>query len=247
MELVGELALIFAAIAAGGLLKGAIGAGAPILAVPVMALFFDVQLAVAVMVIPNLLSNLWQVWHYRREALPAPFLRGMALSGALGALFGSALLVTAPPDILLAAVAITVFVYIVFRLARPGWTLSYDTALRVVWPVGLAGGTMQGALGLSAPVSVSFMNAMNLERLTFLASISVYFATMSLAQVPVLWAAGILDRTAALYGVLAVVPLFGAMPVGAWLARHVSRRTFDRVVLTLLALIAARMLLKVLG
>ncbi len=247
MDVIGEFALIFAAIAAGGVLKGAIGAGAPILAVPVMAVFFDVRLAVAVMVIPNLLSNLWQAWHYREARLPVRFIGVFAAAGAAGAGVGSWLLATAPPDLLLVAVAAAVLAYIGFRMARPGWTLAYGTALRAVLPVGLAGGVMQGAIGLSAPVALTFMNAMKLERAVFVATISVYFAAMSAAQAPVLWAYGILDAQVAIYGVLALVPLFGAMPVGAWLARHLSRQVFDRVILGLLAVLALRMLWKALG
>ena len=41
---------VLTALALGGLVKGATGAGAPLVAVPVMAAFFDVRVAVAVMV-----------------------------------------------------------------------------------------------------------------------------------------------------------------------------------------------------
>lgn len=37
----------------GGILKGATGAGAPLLAVPAIALLFDVPFAIVVMVIPD--------------------------------------------------------------------------------------------------------------------------------------------------------------------------------------------------
>ena len=181
-ELLGEFALIFVALALGGLLKGAIGAGAPVVAVPVMALFFDVQLAVVVMVIPNLVSNLWQGWQHRAQMLPRRFTLGLALSGAIGAGTGSVILAVVPSDVLLLVVAVMVLFFILFRLARPDWGLSYPAALKLVWPAGFLAGNLQGATGVSAPVSISFLSAMRLDRLAFLATISVFFALMSVVQ-----------------------------------------------------------------
>lgn len=101
---------------------------------------------------------------------------------------------------------------------------------------------MQGAGGLSAPVSVTFLNAMKLERSEFIATIAVFFLTMSFVQIPALAALGILTPERAAMSLLATIPLFGAMPIGAWLARRISRETFDRVILALLAVIALRLL-----
>ena len=61
-----SLAALFLAFALGGIVKGATGAGAPVVAIPVIAIFFDVQLAVIIMAVPNLISNLLQIIHYRK-------------------------------------------------------------------------------------------------------------------------------------------------------------------------------------
>ena len=247
MELTGEMALISLALAAGGFLKGATGAGAPVVAVPVLVLFFDVPFAVAVMVIPNAVSNLWQGWRHRASALPARFTWGFGLISAGGAVLGSAILAHSPPEALLVAVAAAVFGYIAFRLARPDWVLGYAGALRLLWPAGVASGILQAATGISAPVILSYFNAMRLKRETFIGSISVAFGLMSIVQVPTLLWYGILDSQRALYGTLAILPLLAAMPLGAWAIRYLPTKLFDRVILGLLALIALRMIWKSLG
>ncbi|MAQ83589.1 MAG: hypothetical protein CMH12_10185 [Maritimibacter sp.] len=246
-ELLGEFALIFVALALGGLLKGAIGAGAPVVAVPVMALFFDVQLAVVVMVIPNLVSNLWQGWQHRAQMLPRRFTLGLALSGAIGAGTGSVILAVVPSDVLLLVVAVMVLFFILFRLARPDWGLSYPAALKLVWPAGFLAGNLQGATGVSAPVSISFLSAMRLDRLAFLATISVFFALMSVVQIPVLWAYGLMDWQRTAYGIAAIVPLLAFMPVGNYIARFVPPKLFDRIIMVLLTLVALRMIWKALA
>lgn len=230
------------AMAAGGFLKGAIGAGSPVIAVPVLALAYDVPFAVAIFTLPNLFSNLWQGWAYRAERISTRFTVVFAGTGAVGAFFGSLLLAWLSGELLLAVVAMVVFVYIAVRLARPHWVLSRARADGLAGPAGLLGGVMQGAGGISAPVSVTFLNAMKLERGQFIATISIFFAAMSAVQIPTLWSLGILTPERAGLSALAAIPLFGAMPVGAWAARHVSKERFDRIILVLLAVIALRLL-----
>ena len=56
-----------------GILKGATGAGAPIITIPVISAFYDVRLAVVLMVVPNFLSNIQQLYHFRKSILPLFF------------------------------------------------------------------------------------------------------------------------------------------------------------------------------
>ena len=101
---------------------------------------------------------------------------------------------------------------------------------------------MQGAGGISAPVSVTFLNAMRLPRAEFIATISVFFVTMSIVQIPSLAYLGILTIDRSLMAMAAAVPLFLSMPVGEWAARHMSKVVFDRIILILLAAIAVRLI-----
>ncbi len=236
------IALAVAALAAGGVLKGAVGAGSPILAVPILALLYDVPTAVAIFTMPNILSNLWQGWAYRAHRISPRFLWTFAGAGAVGAGLGSIILAVLKGDLLLAIVAGVVFIYIGVRLAKPDWVLGRAQGQRLAGVAGFVGGVMQGAGGISAPVSVTFLNAMRLERAEFIATISVFFVAMAVVQIPALWSLGILTPERIGLSFLAAVPLFGAMPLGAWLARHISREKFDRIILWLLAAIALRLL-----
>lgn len=231
-----------AAMAGGGVLKGAIGAGAPILAVPILALLYDVPFAVAMFIMPNILGNLWQSWLYRAHVLPRRFLFLFAGGGAVGVFLGSLVLAWLPGDLLLAGLAAVVFLYLGVRLAKPGWVLNRRTGERLAMPAGLLGGLMQGAGGVSAPASVTFLNAMRLDRLEFIATIAVFFVVMGLVQLPTLVAFGIFTPERAALSLAAAVPLFGAMPLGAWLARHLSKEVFDRIILALLTVIALRLM-----
>ncbi|MFV0245755.1 MAG: sulfite exporter TauE/SafE family protein [Qingshengfaniella sp.] len=237
-----HLLIAFAGIAAGGLMKGAVGAGAPIIGVPVLALIYDVPLAVAIFSFPNLLSNLWQGWAFRRFQVSGRFVWIFAVAGMVGVLAGTVLLATLSDEILMGAVGVMTLVYMALRLSRPDWVLGRAEATRLVGVAGFLGGILQGAAGVSAPVSVSFLNAMRMDRTEFIATISVFFAALSLVQVPALWSLNILTPDRLLLSCVAMVPLFGMMPVGAWLARKLSAGTFDKIILGVLLVLALRLL-----
>jgi len=237
-----DLLLAAFGIGLGGVLKGATGAGAPVVGVPVLVLLFNVPTAIALFTIPNLATNVWQGWRFWKHRISTKFTLLFAGSGALGAGVGSLLLAFLPGDVLMGVVASVVLLYIAFRLARPDWRLADRPARRLAAPAGFVGGMLQGAGGLSAPVSVTFLNAMRLERAQFIATIAVFFVAMSVVQIPTLAGLGILTPHLALMSLGAMVPLFAGMPVGAWLARHVSKEAFDRVILALLAIIALKLL-----
>jgi len=230
----------------GGVLKGATGAGAPIIAVPVLALIYDVPLAVAVFAVPSLLSNVWQGWRYRAAQESRSFVWWFAGMAVFGTILGSFLLVTLPSEFLMAVVSALVFLYIGFRLMRPDWQLSERAAGRIVAPAGFLGGMLQGAAGLSAPISLTFLNAMKMERTRFIATVSVFFAMTAITQIPTLYGLGVMTPELFVLSLLACIPMFGGMPVGAALARRFSKKTFDAVMLVILAVVASRLVLEAL-
>ncbi len=233
---------ILAALCLGGILKGATGAGTPVVAVPVIAAFLDVRTAVIIMVIPNLATNIWQQWQFRKYRLPKRFAATYAIAGGIGALIGTTMLATLPPKTLSMVLVATVFAYVALRLARPAFRLAFELASKFVLPVGIVGGILQGVAGISAPVTISFLNAMRLERPVFIATISAYFAAMTLTQIGTMFAHGMLTYQLLGLGTAALVPILATIPLGSWMARHMSAQLFDRVILIMLSLLALRML-----
>lgn len=241
------LAIAFLCLAAGGVLKGATGAGAPVLAVPALAMMFDVRFAVVAMVVPNLLTNILQAWRFRGEKLSRRFIWSFAIAGGLGMIVGTVMLSVFPAKYLSLMVALGVVIYIVLRLSRPDWMIGPALAERLSLPVGLAGGLLQGASGISAPVSLTFLNAMRLERPVFISTVSVFFVAVTSVQLPALAYAGIMTWQGLAISFAAMLPILAFMPVGSALARRFSRHAFDRAILVLLAALAVKLVYDALG
>ena len=233
---------IFTAFALGGILKGATGAGAPIITIPVIAAFYDVRIAVIIMVIPNLLTNIGQLYQFRKTILPSFFTVSFALGGGIGAFLGTILLVSLPIKILTLSVAIIVIIYILLKIAVPSWKLVYGKAKKLVFIMGAGGGVLQGSAGLSAPISITFLNSMKLERNQFIPTISVYFGVMSIFQMPTLYYYDFLNIEIIIVSIMSTIVLMCFMPLGSWIAKSISKETFDKVTLILLGFIALRII-----
>ena len=236
------LIAILIAFALGGILKGATGAGAPIITIPVIAAFYDVRIAVIIMVIPNLLTNIGQLYQFRKTILPFFFTVSFALGGGIGAFLGTILLVSLPIKILTLSVAIIVIIYILLKIAVPTWKLVYGKAKKLVFIMGAGGGVLQGSAGLSAPISITFLNSMKLERNQFIPTISVYFGVMSIFQMPTLYYYDFLNIEIIIVSIMSTIVLMCFMPLGSWIAKSISKETFDKVTLILLGFIALRII-----
>ena len=111
-----ELAVILAAITLAYFVKGVVGMGGPLLAIPVIASVTDVQHAVVVLSLANLISNGWLLWEHRRGAagtgfVMIPFLTASTVITVLGTW-----LLTALDDRVLAPIVAVVIVAYVARV-----------------------------------------------------------------------------------------------------------------------------------
>ena len=242
-----SVAAIAFALFLGGVLKGAVGMGSPLIAVPVMASFVDVRVAVAVLVLPNLATNVWQLWTFRKGQMNGWFPWLFATAGAVGVALGTFVLVRFSPESLKLIIAGAVLIYVGVRLCQPNLSINQTKATRLALPLGTGAGLLQGAAGISAPISVSFLNAMRLPRQVFIPTISLFFTAVSLVQIPLLSAAGILNAEIAILGAAALAPLFLGMPFGALAAKSISAKGFDRLVQLVLIALALKLLFDVLA
>lgn len=226
----------------GGIFKGATGVGAPLVAIPVMAILVDVPFAVAVFLVPNIVSNAWQTWRFRKTKPSGRFSWKFAGAGMVGAGVGSFVLAKFSGAALITSVAVLILFYIAFRLRNPSWSLNWDLANTLVIPVGGVGGFFQGSTGLSAPVSVTYMSAVGLRREEFIFTMSLYFFAMTLVQIPVQVFFGVMDIERFGYGIAAVAPLSVGLMIGGFLGKTISKSTFDKMLLGLLGCLSLRLL-----
>ena len=178
---------------------------------------------------------------YKAHITSKKFVIQFAVSGAIGAGTGTALLLSVRDAPLLLGLSGVIYLFLIFRIQQPQWQLSNTAAKILVIPCGLVGGTLQGAAGLSAPVSVTFLNLLKLERERFIPIISIYFVCMSLVQIPSLYAVKLLDTGIILYSFLVLPLIFAGMAIGSLTAQHINSKIFENIILGTLLIMALRL------
>jgi len=94
---------------------------------------------------------------------------------------------------------------------------------------------------MSGPVVVTYAHARRLERDRHVFLVASIYGTFAVIQAPALFGVGILTPVRLMESALALVPIMVFMWLGTRLARSFSQRTFNRVIVCVLVLMAAKL------
>src|SRR6185369_12279086 len=116
-----------AVVLAAGFIKGAIGFGFPSLATPLLSLVVDVKTAVVLLILPNIVMDGIQ---FARRGAPTATIRRLLpllITGGIGTILGTRLLVVLPPRAVLLLLGGFVIAFVALNATRfsprlpPAW------------------------------------------------------------------------------------------------------------------------------
>ncbi len=238
-----ELAIVLVAVVIGAIAKAVTGMGLPLIAIPIASLFIDVNDAIVVIAFPNLLANAYLAGRERTSYRETRDLPTLAISGVMGAVAGTLLLVNIPERPLVIAVIVAIVGYVVLFFAHPELRIGAERSKRLAPAVGGVAGVFQGAVGISGPIVGSWIHSYRLPRGAHIFSVTSLFFITGLAQLIVLIATGELSgRMVAT--LLACIPVVAAIPIGTRLRNSVSVRGFDLAIVGMLVVSALALMLQ---
>ena len=235
------------AVTVGALVKSVTGMGLPPVAIPVLALFVGPRDAIIIMTLSTIVTNAFQMWTYRDAAAEARHLPRMVAAGVVGTPVGVYFLTALDPTAVGLVLAATVFLYIGFSLWKPELSVTDEVGRRAAVPVGVAGGALQGATGLSAVILASYLHATRLPPRAFLFSVSTLFGVFALVQVAGLVAAGAYTPDLVVASVVAAVLATAVVALGTRFLPAASPRVFNRLVMGVLTLSALKLVIDALA
>lgn len=243
-----EFLLVILVISFAYLVKGAVGMGGPLLAVPFIASITSVEHAVVVLSLGNLVSNGWLLWEHREGARGTAFVMIPFLTvGTVATIAGTWLLTEVDDRILSVIIALVILGYIWRFLANPEFGLEPRTARRTAAPMGLIGGGLLGATGTAGPLIATYMHSIRLGRSSFIFMMSATFQVFGLIQVATLVFLGSFTPDRTMQALWAVIPVTLMTAVGIRIGRRMNQRVFELVVLGLLGFAAVRLLSSAFG
>lgn len=235
-------AIVLMAIAIGSLIKGMTGLGLPLIAVPAIASFTSVEEAVVLMIIPVLGSNVWLVASHRKFVglLKAhwPFLA----AGFVGGIAGTFLLVAIDDRWLKLILAGWLALYLLQYFFGDSLSFVFRARGAASALVGFAAGTIQGASGVSAHIVAPYFHGRETQPSAYAFLIAAAFLTFGSAQLATAAGNQLLDNGRLMLGLLALIPTLLFTQIGIRWAGRVSDAVFQKIILTLFALMEVKLI-----
>lgn len=246
LPLVAFVALVFLL---AGFVKGVIGLGLPTLTMGLLGLVMTPAQAAALLVLPSLLSNAWQIVGPGMPALArrlATLLIGVCAGVALGAGWLSGAAGGAEGGARWAGIGLglALIAYAALGLLawRPRVAPRHEAWLAPL--VGLVTGLVTAATGVFVIPAVPYLQALGLTKDELVRALGLAFLVATLALAVSLGHGGAL-RSAELWASLhAVAPALAGMALGQWLRGQLAPELFRRCFLAGLLLLGAWLALR---
>ena len=235
--------LIGATFLLAGLVKGVIGMGLPTVAMGLLALALPPAEAAAILVVPSLVTNVWQLLAGPRFAALARRLWPMMAAVLLGTIAGAGVLAGNVAGLAKIGLGIALIVYAVVGLA--GIRLSV-AARHEAWLgplVGAITGLVTGATGVFVIPAVPYLQAIGLEKDELIQALGLSFTVSTVALAIGLLRVDAWQMGSVWISLLALVPALIGMQAGQWLRQRIAAATFRRVFFAGLLLLGATLAL----
>lgn len=229
--LVMALAIAFVA----GLVKGTVGFALPIILVSGLATLFSPHAALAGVVVPSVIINLWQA--LRQGAKPAiastwKFRRFLAI-GLLVLVASAQLVPHMAESALLMTVSIPIILFATVQLL--GWRPRISSRQGLAeYLSGIAFGLFSGLAALFAPALVFYLTAIDTEKKEQMRVQGVVFAIAAIFFFIVHLFTGVLSFNSLVFSTVLLVPSLLGMRAGLWLHDHIDQKVFRSLTLVVL-------------
>jgi uncharacterized membrane protein YfcA len=227
---------LVAAFIVGGTAKGALGIGLPLVAVPLTAQFLDLPVAIGLLSVPMVATNIGQSLE-SGGTLPALHrLWPMLAAIVLGTWAGVHLLLGTDRHLLNAVVGTVLVLLAGWLLYQPRIALS-RSAERWAGPlVGLLAGMFGGVAGMFGPPLIAYLVGLGLHPDLFVKYISILFLAATGTLILALGGMGALSITDFAVSAAATIPIQLGVVIGRWLRGICPPALFRGLVLVILAL-----------
>ena len=240
----GEAAAILAAFLAGGLVKGALGFGLPLVTISTLPLVVPVDLALVLNALALPVLNAWQM--RSAGAVGPTFRRILPLLAALVVTLpaGALMAASAPTETLTTLLGIAIMAFAALNLASPRFTIPPGRERAAAVALGAGAGVVGGITTINGPFFLVWLIGIGAERQTFRAALGILFLATGVLLTGSFAVAGLVDGPRVVAALVALMPACAGMWAGDRIARHLPVGLFRKLVLGLLIVLGANIAIR---
>ena len=236
------VALLFAAF-----VKGASGMGFPLIATPAVALLLDVRIAITILLLPNIVMDVAQVF---RDGFPAAVLRRFGwflLTTLIGVFVGTAMLVNLPLWLLNLFLGVMVLIFVTSNWLRFEFTVPPELEKVLALPLGFISGFLNGLTNAAGPALAIYLYSLKLQKRQFVKSMATIFIVTKLSQVMAVSSWNLFNASTIRMSLQVTLFTLAGFFVGLKIQDRVNQETFRRALLVLLFGIGVTLLVRALA
>lgn len=225
-----------------GIVKGILGIGVPVVSISLLSLVINIPMAVSLLPVPILLSNLWQSLTSGQVANTFKRFGILIVALIIGTFAGARLLVDIDQRMLIGIVGAAVLTFAVSAHFPRYLRLGRHAERWLGVPIGFLAGVLGGMTTFFGPPLIMFLFALNLEKDQFVGTISTVYLCAAIPLAVALGMFGIMGPEGYLWSTVAAVPLLLGLLVGQWLRTRISQSAFRRGLLLMLLVVGVRLI-----
>lgn len=222
------LAISAAGLFLGGISKGALGIGLPLLAVPIMAFFMSVPEALAILTVPIFVTNVWQSFQGGNLRAVTQRFWPLAIMLAVGIGIGAQALTLLNEKIFYLIMGLVILLQPALRLTKPGLRISPRTQKYVGPPLALVSGVIGGMTGFFGPLMMVYLATLGLQKDQFTATVSMLFVLASLSLGLFLAHLGLMGSADLTLSAFALLPAIIGIYLGQKIRSRISHKQFEK-------------------
>ena len=228
----------------GGLVKGTMGVGLPLVVVPLLSLVLPSPTAIALVSVPVVVSNLVQVWQATPATRQAKRFTPLIVCMVLATVVTVPMTLAMSVKTLNAMLAAAVLLAVVTMAYNPVLNIQPQYERRVSAGVGLLSGLLGAVSSLTGPVVITYLMSLRLPREQFVGSISLIYLWGMLPLYVAMAVVGRLGVSELGLSALACAPMFLGLAAGRKLRGRLSDALFRKLLFGFLVLTAMALLFK---
>ena len=230
-----------------GTVKGVIGLGLPTVSLALLTVAFDLPTAMALLLAPSFVTNLWQALTGGNGKAIVQRLWPFLLMATVTVWIGAAALTRIDLSLLTALLGVLLVTYAMVNLAGIRLTIP---ARHEPWAgplIGSANGVLTGMTGSFVVPGVMFLQAIGLSRDKLIQAMGMLFTVSTVALALALQKANFLTLEHGILSAGAVVPAIAGMMLGQRIRKALSEQRFRNVFFVALLVLGAYIIASALG
>lgn len=225
-----------------GIIKGTVGIGLPTIVISVLSMSIDPRLAMALALLPVLVTNFWQFFRAKADKRLVLTYWPFALMLVLFNYVFSMLSFAVDTQFILLALGVVVVLFAITSLIShpPPLPASWDRPAQFI--AGGLAGVMGGLTTIWSPPMVIYLIAKRLDKETFVMVTGAVLTAGSLPLLASYYQSGLLANDMVLQASLLVLPTLIGMRIGEAIRHRVNRELFVKLLLCVFLLLGLNLI-----